>query len=77
MTKQSYEMIEGHVGGASGGGAAVAEGEAGSLLPGAQPARKGLLAACVGTVMAIALLAGCVAVSPGASARDASGTKSH
>lgn len=74
MIKQSYEMIEGQVGGAlPGGGAAVVEGEMGSLLPGARPARKGLLAACMGTVVAIALLVGCVAAtSPNVSARDAS-----
>lgn len=75
MTKQFYEMIDGQTGGAPEGGAAVAEGEVGSLLPGAKPARNGLLAACVGTVVAIALLVGCVAASPGASARDASGTQ--
>lgn len=67
MTKESYEMIEGQVGAR---GAAV-EGEMGSLLPGATPARKGLLAACMGTVVAIALLVGCVAAtSPSVSARD-------
>lgn len=73
MTKQSYEMIEGQVGGALGGGAAVAREEGGSLLPEAKSLRKAWVAACVGAVLAVALLAACVSASPGVSARDASG----
>lgn len=72
MTKQSYEMIEGQAGGGLGAGAAGEEGESGSLLPsGATPLYKGRVALVVGTLLGVALLAGCVSASPRAAARGA------
>lgn len=75
MTKQSYEMIEGQVGGGGLGAAAAAggEGESGSLLSSsATPLHnKGRVAVVVGSLLAVALLAGCVSASPRVSARGA------
>lgn len=72
MTKQSYEMIEGQAGGGLGAAAAGEEGEGGSLLSSsAAPLYKGRVALAVGTLLAVALLAGCVSASPRVAARGA------
>lgn len=72
MTKQSYEMIEGQVGGGLGATSAGEEGEGGALLSSsATPLHKGRVALVLGTLLAVALLAGCVSASPRVAARGA------
>eukprot|EP00903_Cladosiphon_okamuranus_P011407 g10750.t1 len=72
MTKQSYEMIEGQVGGGVETTAAGEEGESGPLLSSrAASMHKRRVALVVGSLMAVALLAGVVSASPGLHARGA------